>query len=167
MGSAIFQDLVHTAGSDTGAGHRRHRFWRLQNWRRAIRKDQHGRAKVDVTDIDELSSILEKYDAVVNATWYENNLHVMRACLKAGCHYNDLGGLFHMTRKQLLLNEEAKSRGISAIVGGGESPGITNVMCALTAEGMTGVESVKIYRRSKRTGQKPGTRLSVFDFHRD
>ncbi len=117
--------------------------------------------KVDVTDIDELSSILEKYDAVVNATWYENNLHVMRACLNAGCHYNDLGGLFHMTRKQLLLDEEAKSRGISVIVGGGESPGITNVMCALAAEGMTGVESVKIYAGAKETGQN---RELVFPF---
>ena len=42
------------------------------------------------------------------------------------------------------MDEEAKRKGISAIVGGGESPGITNVMCYLGAEGMSSVDSAKI-----------------------
>ncbi|MFI5420035.1 MAG: saccharopine dehydrogenase family protein [Nitrososphaerales archaeon] len=99
---------------------------------------------VDLTNVEKLSEILKEYDAVVNASWYEYNLHVMRACLKAKCSYNDLGGLFHMTMQQLKLNEEAKRKEISAIVGGGESPGITNVMCYLGAEGMSSVDSAKI-----------------------
>ena len=33
----------------------------------------------------------------VNSTQYYFNLDVMRACLKAGVHYLDLGGLFHVT----------------------------------------------------------------------
>jgi lysine 6-dehydrogenase len=153
MGSAIFQDLVHTAGQDLEVGIGDVDFARATE---LAKSDPHGSGrpyKVDGTGIDELSAILEKYDAVVNATWYENNLHVMRACLMAGCHYNDLGGLFRMTRQQLLLDGDAKSRGISAIVGGGESPGITNVMCALAAEGMSKVEAVKIYAGAKETGQ--------------
>ena len=108
-----------------------------------------------------LSSILKNYEAVVNATWYENNLQVMKACLKAGCNYNDLGGLFHVTRKQLALDSEAKARGISAVVGGGESPGITNVMCALAAEGLSSVESVKIYAGARETSSNAGL---VFPF---
>jgi len=99
---------------------------------------------VDLTNVEKLSEILKDYDAVVNASWYEYNLHVMRACLNARCAYNDLGGLFHMTLQQLKLNEEAKRKGVSAIVGGGESPGITNVMCYFGAEGMSAVDSAKI-----------------------
>lgn len=158
MGSAIVQDLVHTVKSDLDLGIGDVDLARAQDLANAAS----GRAyKVDVTEVDELFSILVKYDAVVNATWYENNLQVMDACLKAECNYNDLGGMFHMTRKQLALDAEAKSHGIAAIVGGGESPGITNVMCALAAEGMSFVDSVKVYAGAKDIGETEGL---VFPF---
>lgn len=149
MGAAIIHDLLNTAGSGLELGVGDIDLKRAQGILNSF-SEQTGQAyKVDVTDTDLLASILRNYDAVVNATWYENNLHVMRACFKSGCGYNDLGGLFHVTRKQLLLDEEAKKSGISAVVGGGESPGITNVMCAFAAEDMTAVESVKVYAGAK------------------
>jgi lysine 6-dehydrogenase len=104
---------------------------------------------VDVTNVEKLSEILRGYDVVVNASWYAYNLYAMRACLNAKCSYNDLGGLFHTTREQLKLDAEAKSNGISAIVGGGESPGITNVMSYFGAQGMSQVDSVKIFVGAK------------------
>ena len=36
-------------------------------------------------------------DVLLNTASYRINLDAMRACLKAGCHYLDLGGLYHMT----------------------------------------------------------------------
>ena len=148
MGSAVVQDLIRTRNEiELGVGD-----MRLDRAQELVKEAGLGQAfKVEVTDLESLSSILQKYDVVVNATWYENNLHVMKACLKAGCNYNDLGGLFHMTRKQLGLNSEAKAHGISAVVGGGESPGITNVMCALAAEELGSVESVKVYAGARET----------------
>jgi lysine 6-dehydrogenase len=161
MGSAVVQDLVHTARDDLEIGIGDVDLSRAQGLTKAG-TDNFGQAyKVDVLDTDTLSSILERYDAVVNATWYENNVHVMKACLRAGCNYNDLGGLFHVTRKQLLLDSEFGTRGISAVVGGGESPGMTNVMCAMAAEEMTSVESVKVYAGARETGATQGL---VFPF---
>ncbi len=158
MGSAIVQDLIRT-GKDVELGVGDMHLDRAQG---LVKEAGSGQAfKVEVTDLESLSSLLQKYEAVVNATWYENNLHVMRACLKAGCNYDDLGGLFHVTRKQLSLDSEAKTRGISMVVGGGESPGITNVMCALVAEGLESVDSVKVYAGSKETSSNTGL---VFPF---
>ena len=98
MGSAIVQDLIRT-GKDVELGVGDMHLDRAQG---LVKEAGSGQAfKVEVTDLESLSSLLQKYEAVVNATWYENNLHVMRACLKAGCNYDDLGGLFHVTRKQL------------------------------------------------------------------
>jgi lysine 6-dehydrogenase len=158
MGSAVVQDLIHTRKDvELGIGD-----MYLDRAQELVKEAGLGQAfKVEVADLESLSSILYKYEAVVNATWYESNLHVMKACLKAGCNYNDLGGLFHVTRKQLALDSEAKSRGISAVVGGGESPGITNVMCMLAAEGLGSVESVKIYAGAKETSNNTGL---VFPF---
>jgi len=161
MGLAVVEDLLHTVRRDLNLGIGDMDLTRAQNLANRVSNGLGQAFKVDVKDIDSLSSILQKYEVVVNATWYENNLHVMQACLKAGCNYNDLGGLFHMTRKQLLLDPDAKSHGISAVVGGGESPGITNVMCALATEGMTKVDSVKIYAGAKETGRSEGL---VFPF---
>lgn len=149
MGSAVAQDLVQTIKNNLDLGVGDVDLARAQ----ALANAASGNAyKVDVRNIDTLSSILEKYDVVVNATWYENNLHVMKACFKAKCNYNDLGGLFHVTRKQVELDSEAKMAGVSAVVGGGESPGITNVMCALAAENMDLVQSVKVYAGARDTG---------------
>jgi len=153
MGSAIVQDLLRTCGQSLEIGIGDVDFRRAEELARAASGVSGQAFKVDVSDTNRLAAILEKYEAVVNATWYENNLQVMQACLKAGCNYNDLGGLFHMTRRQLQLDDEAKSHGISAVAGGGESPGITNVMCALAAEGMEEVESVKIYAGAKETAE--------------
>jgi len=158
MGSAVVQDLIHTKkGVELGVGD-----MYVDRAQELVNEAGLGQAfKIEVTDLESLSSILQKYEAVVNATWYENNLHVMKACLKAGCNYNDLGGLFHITQKQLALDSEAKTRGISAVAGGGESPGITNVMCALAAEGLVSVDSVKVYAGAKETSSKAGL---VFPF---
>ena len=46
---------------------------------------------VDAYKIDETANLIREYDAVINAAQYDVNINVMRACLKAGCHYNDLG----------------------------------------------------------------------------
>ena len=38
---------------------------------------------------------------LVNCASYRVNLEAMRACLAAGCHYVDLGGLYWLTGRQL------------------------------------------------------------------
>ena len=85
---------------------------------------------VDVTDVVKTARILKNADVVVNCVNYYFNLQVMRACLYAGVHYVDLGGLFHMTNKQLRLHAQFKRKKLLAVLGCGSTPGITNVMAA-------------------------------------
>ena len=108
-----------------------------------------GSRKVEVTNVDatdnrRLVLALKGCSVLVNAVWYEYNVAVMKAAIEAGVHYNDLGGLFHVTRKQIELDPDAKRAGITAVLGGGESPGISNVMCAASAREMDSVEEVRI-----------------------
>ena len=67
-------------------------------------------------------------DVLVNCASYRVNLEAMRACLAAGCHYIDLGGLYWLTGRQLELHEEFERAGLLALLGMGSSPGKTNVM---------------------------------------
>jgi lysine 6-dehydrogenase len=75
-----------------------------------------------------LAPALAGSDVLVNAASYRVNLDAMRACLEAGCHYVDLGGLYHVTGRQLGLHADFERAGLLALLGMGSSPGKTNVM---------------------------------------
>jgi lysine 6-dehydrogenase len=160
MGSVVAMDLArHGGGVEIGIGD-----IDLERAKSVAQRCGGEACKVDVQKVDDVSSTIRGYNAVVNASWYEYNLHVMRACLAAGCDYNDLGGLFHMTRKQLALDKETKKAGISAIVGGGESPGITNMMARMCAEKLDQVKDVKIYAGARESPKQRGYSDLVFPF---
>lgn len=100
--------------------------------------------EIDVADRAKLAALLKGLDVVINSTRYTLNLDVMRACLDAGAHYLDLGGLFHMTRKQLELDEEFRARNLTAVLGCGSTPGITNVMAGYACRNLDEVESAHV-----------------------
>jgi lysine 6-dehydrogenase len=91
-----------------------------------------------------LAELLRGYPVVVNCTQHEFNLSVMRAALLAGAHYLDLGGLFVWTRRQLRLHAEFKRAGLTAILGMGGSPGITNVMARAAADRLERVGEIRV-----------------------
>ena len=99
---------------------------------------------VDANKVDDMAGLLQGYDAVINAAQYYVNLNVMRACLKAGAHYNDLGGMFHTTREQLKLSEDFKKAKLTAVLGIGAAPGITNVLARYGYDQLDEVEIVQV-----------------------
>jgi lysine 6-dehydrogenase len=83
---------------------------------------------------DELVSALKDVSAVAACLPYRLNLEVMEATLGAGCHYADLGGLYHVTLRQWELHDRFREAGSSAVMGIGSAPGITNVLARLGAD---------------------------------
>ena len=105
--------------------------WGAEVARRDFRLE--GAEHVDARDPASLSAALEGADVVVNAADYRLNLDVMRGALGAGAHYVDLGGLFHVTREQLELDDEFRDAGLTAVLGLGSAPGKTNLLAAAAA----------------------------------
>ena len=98
--------------------------------------DEQGGGKAEARAADARSGLaaeLERVDVLLNSASYRINLDAMRACLEAGCNYLDLGGLYHMTSRQLQLSDEFRRREKLAILGIGSSPGKTNLMAARLA----------------------------------
>jgi len=100
------------------------------------------RVEVDVQDPDSLERALRGAFAVIASLPYRFNLAAMRGALAAGAHYVDLGGLFHMTRRQLELAPEFERAGLMALLGMGSAPGILNVLAVLAAERLDAVHEV-------------------------
>ena len=106
---------------------------------------------VDVTDHDQLVSVIDDSDVVANALPYAFNTAVMEACLAADAHYLDLGGLYHVTQDQMEYDEKFDEADLVAVLGLGASPGMTNVAAAKGVEQLDEVDEVHI-----RTGAKGG-----------
>lgn len=119
--------------------------------RRIVRRYGGGRAAADAADARDpagLARQLAGAGAIVNCSPYPLNLDVMRAALDARCHYVDLGGLFHVTRRQLALDADFRRAGLTAVLGMGSAPGLTNLMAVAAARGLDRVESIRVYNGS-------------------
>jgi lysine 6-dehydrogenase len=107
-------------------------------------------ARVDATALpdsaESLFAALEGSDVLVNAASYRVNLAAMDACLAAGAHYLDLGGLYWMTGRQLERSPEFEGAGLLAILGVGSAPGKTNLLadCAGDELGGGSVEAIHV-----------------------
>ncbi|MBI2146877.1 saccharopine dehydrogenase NADP-binding domain-containing protein [Candidatus Woesearchaeota archaeon] len=131
MGRVTVIDLVETfKGGIIIAGRNKEKARQFAN---SFKNKQVTWAEADVTKHDSIVRLLRQCDVVINATQYTANIDVMAAALEAKIGYVDLGGLFHMTRKQLKLHKRFKAAGRTAILGCGATPGITNVMAAYGA----------------------------------
>ena len=112
------------------------------------RKFGRGKARAVFADVRKTSELAKRargFNVLVNCTQYNWNLDVMRAALAARVNYMDLGGLYHMTKKQFALDRDFRRIGRLAIAGMGGAPGITNVMARALAEPLDRVDSIRVY----------------------
>ena len=103
--------------------------------------DQCGDARVsglvlDVTDRPALLAALTQADLVLAAVgpYYRLGVPILDAAIEAGCHYVDLNDDGEPTLAMLEHHEPARDAGITAIVGMGASPGVTNLLARLAVE---------------------------------
>jgi len=111
---------------------------------RSLGSDRAQAIGVDARDADRLRRELKGWDVAINETWYNLNLDVMNAAIAAGVHYVDLGGLYHMTIKQLARDRAAKDAGVTCLVCMGSTPGTMNVMAAHAATKLDRIDRVKL-----------------------
>jgi len=116
--------------------------------------ERHGGSKARAAPVDaraeagaegSLAAVLEGSEVLVNSASYRVNLDAMAACLRAGCHYLDLGGLYWMTELQLELDRQFERDGLLALLGMGSAPGKTNLMARMAAGELGGeVDSIHV-----------------------
>ncbi len=100
--------------------------------------------QIDVTDAERLDALLQGADVVLSAVEYVFNQPILKACIRNEVHYADLGGLFHMSRTLLAMHDEVAAAGITAILGMGGTPGITNLLARMAVDKLERVESIKV-----------------------
>lgn len=89
--------------------------------------------EIDVTEHGKLVKLISEHDLVVNTVgpYYEFAVPIIEATIEAKKNYIDINDDAYPTLDTLERSEKAKEAGITAIVGFGASPGITNLMAVL------------------------------------
>src|SRR5579863_6590307 len=100
--------------------------------------------QIDVNNEERLRQLIRGADVVLSAVEYVFNLPILKACIQEKVHYADLGGLFHMSRTLMAMYEEVEAAGITAILGMGGTPGITNLLARMAVDQLERVESIRV-----------------------
>lgn len=94
-------------------------------------------AAVDVRDEAALCALFDGATAVLNTVgpFFRLGPPVLRAAIAARVHYLDINDDWESTEAMLALDGEARAAGITAVIGMGASPGISNLLaCRAMAE---------------------------------
>lgn len=99
-------------------------------------------ASVDADDVPSLVKLLRSYrpDVVINVALPYQDLHIMDACLEAGVNYVDTANYeppetAHFEYSwQWAYQDRFKEKGLTALLGSGFDPGVSNVYCAWAAK---------------------------------
>ena len=95
-------------------------------------------AQVDADNVPELVSLIKSFrpDLVMNIALPYQDLHIMDACLETGVDYLDTANYEPLDEAkfeykwQWEYQERFKEKGLTALLGSGFDPGVTNVFCA-------------------------------------
>ena len=101
-------------------------------------------AIIDVTNLNEVASLMAGNSVVISAVPYMYNLNLAKTAVETGCNFCDLGGNTDIVHEELKLNEQAVSNNVTLIPDCGLAPGLANVISAYLIEEFEEVDSVKI-----------------------
>ena len=99
---------------------------------------------VDVRDEAALVRLFAGAAAVLNTVgpFFRLGPPVLRAAIAAGVHYLDINDDWESTEAMLALDDDARGAGITAVIGMGASPGISNLLALLAMGELEQVDEV-------------------------
>lgn len=107
-------------------------------------------------EVGSLVKVLQGADLAINAAHVDLDLPLMDACLDVGADYMDLSS---EPRQQFPYDSRFQKAGLTALLGGGEDPGLGNVLARTAADALDSVNAIRI--RDGDTASSPDTPLPV------
>ena len=100
--------------------------------------------QLDVNDGDALKQAMKDINIVVNTCgpYFKFATPILKAAISSGCNYIDICDDWEPTVDMMKLDADAKSAGVSATIGLGASPGLTNLMALIAIRELDEVTTV-------------------------
>lgn len=148
MGSGTIRDLLNTMNGDidTLVAADSHQD-RLDKLSRELDDPRLITRLLDVSDPASLAEALQECDLCINGvpTFAGLQMTIFEACLKAKRTYVDYGGMGVFTVKQKAMHQAFQEAGVTAVVGLGADPGMSNVLCRAVADRLDSIDSINLY----------------------
>jgi lysine 6-dehydrogenase len=102
---------------------------------------------LDVNDPVQLKNAIAGADICINSvpTLAGFQMKIFEQALNARVPYLDLGGLGVYTVKQLEWRERFRAAGVTAVLGAGGDPGMSNVICRAVADELDEIDKINLY----------------------
>ena len=100
--------------------------------------------RLDVNDASALKQAMGHINIVVNTCgpYFKFGAPILSAAISSGCNYIDICDDWEPTIDMMKLDAKAKSAGVSATIGLGASPGLTNLMALIAIRELDEVTTV-------------------------
>ena len=111
---------------------------------------------LDVATPEALQAAIAGSDICINCvpTLLGYQMRIFEAALAARVAYVDLGGLGTYTVKQIAEHERFKQAGVTAVIGAGADPGMSNVICRAVADELDEIDSIRLYWAAELVGEE-------------
>lgn len=113
--------------------------------------------RVDASKVDSMVEAFKGFDLVLNLVLPRFNLKIMDACLKAGVHYMDAATDLALAKEkpgeivkappealQLAYDAAFQKAGLTALLGMGQDPGISNILARTAADRLDVVQEIEV-----------------------
>lgn len=126
----------------------------------SIGSDKLKAVEIEVTQKNKLVDLISSHDLVVNTVgpYYKYATMILKAAIEAKKPYVDICDDWKPTLEMLKMDEKAKQAGVTAIVGMGSSPGVTNLMAMIACSKLDKVDDLITawgYGTQEGVGKKP------------
>ena len=124
-----------------------------------IGSDKITAVRLDAGDVEEIQGAAQGVDVVINLTVLRFNPNIMQAALNNGAHYVDTATdepIWSQLLKgePLYLDQEFKDAGLTALIGCGATPGITNVLTRYACDKLDRVDEIRVRAGSRALGEE-------------
>ncbi len=111
---------------------------------------------LDVNRPEGLAAAIEGADLCINCvpTLLGFQMSIFEAALAVKVPYMDLGGLGTFTVRQLAEHERFKAAGVTAVIGVGADPGMSNVICRAVADALDEIDTINLYWAAELVGDE-------------
>lgn len=127
---------------------------RLDALKKSLNDSRFDTRVFDVNDQIVLRALLADCDVCINGvpTFAGFQMAIFEACLAAKRAYVDYGGMGVYTVKQKAQHERWEQAGVTAVVGLGSDPGLSNIICRAVADRLDRVEKINLYWAATKIG---------------
>jgi len=104
-------------------------------------------ASIDVEDHNSLVRLMKTANLIVSTVgpFYKYSSKIIKASIAAGVNLIDLDDDYDATEEAFSFNEQARKAGITAVIGCGSSPGMTNILAKYASNKMDKVDDIRIF----------------------